>query len=91
MKKKKKIYIKILIFIVIAYFAFVLINQQKILNQYAESSSQLKIQIASQEKEKQELIKKQENVGSLEFIEQTAREKLEMYLPNERVYLDKGN
>ena len=31
-----------------------------------------------------------ENVNSKEFIEQMAREKLEMYYPNEKVYVDKG-
>ena len=31
-----------------------------------------------------------ENVDSKEFIEQMAREKLDMYYPNERVYVDNG-
>ena len=39
---------------------------------------------------KEELAKKQEDVSSLEFIEQTAREKLDMYYPNEKVYIDNG-
>ena len=29
-----------------------------------------------------------ENINSDEYIEQIAREKLEMYYPNERVYID---
>ena len=37
-----------------------------------------------------ELAKKKEAVNSLDFIEQMAREKLDMYYPNERVYLDSG-
>ena len=37
-----------------------------------------------------ELSNKKKNIDSLEFIEETAREKLDMYLPNEKVYLDKG-
>ena len=40
--------------------------------------------------EKEELAKKKEDVNSLEFIEQTAREKLDMFYPNEKVYIDKG-
>ena len=44
-----------------------------------------------QEKEtKEELTQKKEDVNSLEYIEQTAREKLDMYYPNERVYVDAG-
>ena len=30
------------------------------------------------------------DVDSLDFIEETAREKLDMYYPNERVYVDTG-
>ena len=32
--------------------------------------------------------KTKENVNSTEYIEEVAREKLDMYLPNERVYID---
>ena len=35
-----------------------------------------------------ELQKTKENVNSTEYIEEVAREKLDMYLPNERVYID---
>ena len=31
-----------------------------------------------------------ENINSPEYIEEIAREKLNMYLPNERVYIDIG-
>ena len=90
-KTKKNIYKKILILVIAIYVIVVLGNQQKTLNKYSLSATNLETQIEEQEQYKTELAKKQENVGSLEFIEQTAREKLEMYLPNERVYLDKGN
>ena len=43
-----------------------------------------------EKQEKEELAKKKEDVNSLEFIEQTAREKLDMFYPNEKVYIDKG-
>ena len=36
----------------------------------------------------EELVSTKDNVNSKEFIEQMAREKLDMYLPNERVYID---
>lgn len=91
MRKTKKIYIRLLIIVLGIYVAITLINQQKTLNEYSKSAKSLETQIAEQEKTKQELTDKQEKVGSLEFIEETAREKSDMYLPNERVYMDRGN
>ena len=72
------------------YFIFTLINQQKTLNQYSQNSEELNTKIAEAEEEKEELTNQKDNVDSLEFIEQTAREKLDMYYPNERVYVDQG-
>ena len=39
---------------------------------------------------KEELRAMKENVNSTEYIEKIAREKLGMYLPNEKVYIDIG-
>ena len=58
--------------------------------QYTKNISELSDQIQEQKEYKEELAKKQEDVSSLEFIEQTAREKLDMYYPNEKVYIDNG-
>lgn len=88
--KKKKMYKKLLIILVLGYLIFTLINQQKVLNQYSENSKQLASKIQEQEAYKEELSAEKENVNSKEFIEQMAREKLEMYYPNEKVYVDKG-
>lgn len=88
--KKKKMYRKLLIILVLGYLIFTLINQQKVLNQYTENSKQLASKIQEQEAYKEELSNEKENVNSKEFIEQMAREKLEMYYPNEKVYVDKG-
>ena len=90
MKKNKKIYIKLLIFIISLYAIFTLISQQNTLNQYSKNSQELSQKIEKEKQEKEELAKKKEDVNSLEFIEQTAREKLDMYYPNEKIYLDKG-
>lgn len=90
MKKNKKIYKRLFIGIVAIYVMFTLANQQKTLNQYTESISDLSDQIEEQKEYKEELAKKEKDVNSLEFIEQTAREKLDMYYPNERVYVDNG-
>lgn len=90
MKKNKKIYTKLLIFIISVYAIFTLINQQNTLNQYNKDSQELSQKIEEEKTEKEELAKKKDDVNSLEFIEQTAREKLDMYYPNEKVYIDKG-
>lgn len=88
--KNRKIYKKLLIIAVGIYVIFTLVNQQKTLNQYSQNSEELALQIEEQKEYKEELAKKKDDVNSLDFIEQTAREKLEMYYPNERVYVDKG-
>lgn len=90
MKKNKKIYKKLLILGIAIYVIFTLVNQQKTLNQYTEDGNELASQIEKQKEYKEELAKKKDDVTSLDYIEQTAREKLDMYYPNERVYVDRG-
>lgn len=90
MKKNKKIYKKLLIMGIAIYAIFTLVNQQKTLNQYTQDSNELASQIEEQKEYKEELARKKDDVNSLEFIEQTAREKLDMYFPNERIYVDRG-
>ena len=86
----KKIYKKVLILLIGIYVVFVLINQQNTLNQYSQESEELSKKIQEEQEAKEELAKKKDDVNSLEFIEQTAREKLDMYYPNERLYVDTG-
>lgn len=90
MKKSKKIYKKLIILAIATYVIFTLVSQQKTLNQYENQNQKLTEQIAQEKENKEELAKKKEDVNSLEFIEQTAREKLDMYYPNEKVYMDQG-
>lgn len=90
MKKNKKISKKLLILGIALYVIFTLVNQQKALNQYNQDSNELASQIEEQKEYKEELAKKKDDVNSLDFIEQTAREKLDMYFPNERIYVDRG-
>lgn len=90
MKKNKKIYRKLFILIIAIYVVFTLVNQQKALNQYSKNIDELSEKIESQKEYKEELAKKKDDVNSLEFIEQSAREKLDMYYPNERIYVDNG-
>ena len=88
--KKKRIYRKLLIIVVLVYAIFTFINQQKILNTYSENSKELAVKIEEKKAYKEELIAEKENVDSKEFIEEMARENLDMYYPNEKIYIDKG-
>ncbi len=88
--KKKKLLKRLIILLIAIYFIFTLINQQKTLNQYSRNSEELNAKIAEAEEEKEELTNQKDNVDSLEFIEQTARDMLDMYYPNERVYINQG-
>lgn len=87
---KRKLYRRLLIILVLIYIIFMLINQQKTLNKYNKTTKELASKIDEQKTYNSELIAEKDNVNSKEFIEQTAREKLDMYYPNEKVYLDKG-
>lgn len=88
--KKKKLYKRLLIILVLAYAIFTLVNQQKVLNRYSKNSKELATKIEAQQAYNEELLTEKENVNSKEFIEQIAREQLGMYYPNEKVYIDKG-
>lgn len=90
MKKTKIFIINILLIVLIGYATITIINQQKALNQYAKNKGELEEQIQEEKENKEQLTAKKDNVNSLEFIEQTAREYLDMYLPNEKVYIDQG-
>ena len=90
MKNKKKLIRNIIIILALIYAVFTLIKQQNVINQYVSTSKDLASQIEQEKEYKDELAKKQEDINSDEFIEDTAREKLDMYLPNEKVYIDTG-
>ena len=70
------------------YILETFINQQKTLNQYKSEASTYSEQLETAKETNSELQKTKENVNSTEYIEEVAREKLDMYLPNERVYID---
>lgn len=89
--KSNKIGKRLLFFAILAYVVYIFIGQQKTLNSYKTEqkyySEQLNKQLAYQDT----LYDTKGNINSKEYIEEVAREKLDMYLPNERVYIDKGN
>ena len=92
MKSKKISLAKKLVFIAIVIYAIItVIKQQKVLNTYDEQENNLKAQISEASEYQEKLKNEKENVNSPEYIEALAREKLGMYLPNERVYVDNEN
>ena len=90
MKKFKKIAKFIILTRLIIYVSLTFINQQKTLNQYTKNYEDLTSQIEKQKEYNEQLSKKKEDIESNDFIEDMAREKLDMYLPNEKVYMDTG-
>ena len=87
-KKMNNLLKKILVLIFIIYFVYTIIAQQKTLNTYAQEKDKCNEDIEVAQEEQQELQEMKENINSDEYIEQIAREKLDMYYPNERVYID---
>ncbi len=88
---KRKIFKICLVIFIVIYISFIFIKQQTILNSYKNEKNYLNSKISEEKENKNELLAKIDNVNSKEYIEQVAREKLNMYLPNERVYVDVGN
>ncbi|MBR3324679.1 MAG: septum formation initiator family protein [Clostridia bacterium] len=81
--------IKRLIFLgLIIYAIYIFIAQQKMLNSYAVEKNEYTNQIINAEEEKAELSNSLQGINSTDYIEDAARNKLDMYLPNERVYID---
>ena len=90
--KSKTTILKRLVFIAILIYAIItFISQQKILNTYSEQEKNLETQIAEASEYQDKLNEEKSNVNSPEYIEAIAREKLDMYLPNERAYVDQEN
>lgn len=90
MKIIKKLYKKILFIVVACYVVSIFISQQQTLNSYKKEIEKCEEQIVEAKETKESLVAMKENVNSPEYIEQIAREKLGMYLPNEKVYIDIG-
>lgn len=90
MKKNKLLKSAFVIALII--WSVMLIKQQISIRQYKDEIKVLssKIEVAENElnQNKQDLEQKKQDTVSLEYIEKVAREKLGMYLQNERVYID---
>lgn len=87
---KSKKFCRIIIAIILIYTITVVINQQSKLNEYDNQKKYYSSQITTLKEEQEELKEQESNINSPEFIEEQAREKLDMYYPNERVYIIQG-
>lgn len=87
----KKIIKKAIIVAFIIYFCVTIYNQQKTLQGYKTNIANVEKDIEKETEHKDSLIALKENTSSLEYIEKIAREKLKMYKPDEKVYIDIGN
>lgn len=86
--KIKKLLKKILLIGIVLYVVYTFFVQQKTLNAYQSDQERYSKQIVEEKEKQKELKATKENINSKEYIEEVAREKLDMYLPNERVYID---
>lgn len=85
---KSKIFKRICLIIFIIYISMIFINQQKTIASYNYQKSYYQSKIKDAEKNKETLLSEKSNLNSDEYIEKIAREKLDMYSENERVYID---
>lgn len=85
---RKNIVFKLIVIFIIVYATYTLINQQAKLNNYNREIAYHSEKINELKDEKEHLLAIKENVNSVEYIEELAREQLDMYLPNERVFID---
>lgn len=91
MKNKNNLLKKVIFAVILIYAIVTFIDQQKVLNTYTTQNENIKVQIAEATEYQKKLNEKKDNVNSPEYIEAIAREKLDMYMPNERVYIDNAN
>ena len=87
MKKKFK-FNRIIIIDIIIYVLYAVISRQQVLSTYKQEEQNYLDLIAKEQQRNAELQEAKNNINSTEFIEEIARNKLGMYLPNERVYID---
>ncbi len=84
----KKVFKRIILIIIAIYGICIFISQQKMLNTYATEKGQYSNQIQEAKSKQEELNTTLDSLNSTNYIEEIARDKLGMYLPNERVYID---
>ena len=74
--------------IIFIYVSWVFINQQQALNSYETAKEYNENKLEKVKEHQESLMAMKDNINSDEYIERIAREKLDMYLPNEKIYMD---
>ena len=85
--KFQKIF-KLIVIVLVIYSIYNFINQQAKISEYDHEIKMYQDQIATLNEQKTDLETTKANINSQEYIENMARENLDMYRPNERVYID---
>ena len=88
MLKSKKLLKKLIIFIIAIYVVYIFISQHRVLSSYRALERHYVGQVEVQAEKRENLIVTRENIDSIEYIETMAREQLDMFLPNERVFVN---
>ncbi len=78
----------LIVILLVIYVIFTVIKQQSKINSYNKDIAYYTAQEEELKEKQEELKETQKNVNSEEYIEEVAREKLDMYYPNETVYID---
>lgn len=85
---KSKLIKVLIVVILLAYALVTFTNQQKKIKSYANTKKYYQSKIDEQKKYNTMLIETKDNLNSDEYVEKIAREKLDMYYPNEVIYID---
>ena len=88
---KNKFIKKVCLLVFVVYISVIMINQQKTINSYDSQQEYYESKIKDAQAYNETLISEKSNLNSEEYIEKIAREKLNMYTENERVYIDINN
>ena len=78
----------LLIFTFFIYSIFMFYKLQMKLNKYNDELAYYQSQVEDLNEEKNDLLNQKQIMNDASYIENIAREKLDMYYPNERVYID---
>ncbi|OLS03005.1 FtsB family cell division protein [Tissierella creatinophila] len=92
-KKKNKRKIKLrhfMMLFLIIYISIIVINQNKLKKDLRAKEKEVEQDITVLQEDIEELNKQIEKRGSIEFLENVAREELGMVKPNEVIYIDRG-
>lgn len=78
----------LILVLLVIYVIFTTVKQQTKINSYNKDIEYYTSLETDLYDKQEELLATQKNVNSEEYIEKVAREKLDMYYPNETVYID---